>query len=870
MTNSGSRRRSVAIAGATVLGLVVSVASSLSDPPVALAQDLPECSDGAGNAWAQVRGAIVDAIFPDYVDHPYGPESVDSVGERCLRFPPPNEPIPGFPPGPGTNRGDPHIVTQDGLAYDFHGAGDFVLLRSPANDVEMQVRYRRSKWVSLFAGVAIRDGDTTLTIENFVRGEDPVITLDGEPLVFDDIGWYDLEIGFVMRTGGTIYAELTNGVRFQARRAGLTLLTPAAWAGEFEGIQGNGDGDLTNDLAADDGTPVSAADTDMLYGEFFDSWYVSPADSMFTIPFDEATDGPIRPAEIVTLADIDPADVAAALEVCLDAGLTAGAGLEDCIYDVAVTGDPFWAENVTARSRASIPAVGIDPTVEDAIALTATGSVTPDRPEAGAGRIEQRFAADDYAVAAGTDVDRLLSVSEPCADGAGPTAIVVVDDRPVESLALTCGSVHTVPSDEFTLRVIDPTGGTPSYGFSIAPAGVVELGVLNDGEEYSGELRAGDRAVGELVPGAGSRVFVTAFDDADCGPKVRVLDRSGQLQAPGRSACLDLGPVELSGTPPFSIEIVGTPAGSYHFSVTEVAGDTVATASRGQNVDLVVSTPGQRPGATIELVSGERVYIETLEHIDGDVVLIGPDGVELASAFSFHDLGLITATVDGPYTIVLEPEGTATGTQRLVVHDVADDSVVSVQPDDEVELRISTPGQRASATIELVAGDRMYIETVDSIDGDLVITGPDGIESASAFSFHDLGLITATVDGLYTITIEPDAATTGTQRLIVHRVADDTVTPARLGSEVGLRVRTPGQRASASIELADGDEIYIETVERIAGRLIVTDPDGDEVTSTFASQDPGLVTAESAGTYTVTVVPEDATTGTQVLLVRRP
>ncbi len=757
--------RPTAIA-ATVL-LVASSVAATTRSPVALAEDRPPCSDGPANAWDQVRGAILDAILPDWVHNPYGPESIDDAATRCLQLPYPNAgPVYGLPDpreGRGRNSGDPHIVTQDGLAYDFHGAGDFVLLRSPANEVEMQVRYLRSKWVSLFAGVAIRVGDTTLTVENFVRDEDPVITLDGERLVFADIGWYDLEFGFVMLTGTTVFVQLDNGVTFEADRPGLTLITPSAWEGEFEGLQGNGDGDVTNDIATADGMLVNAADTDTLYGEFFDSWYVDPAGSMFTIPFDEAKDGPIRPEQIVTLADLDPAEVAAAEQICLAAGFIAGAGLEDCTYDVAVTGDSFWAENAIAAVRSpSIPAVSLDPTVESVTELAAIGSVT--------GQIEQRYAADDFNIAAGVDDDvRLLRASEPCADGVGPVAIMIVDGDPIESLSLNCGAVHAVPSGAFTLRIIDPTGGTPSYGFAIAPAGVVELGVLNVGEEYSGELGEGDRAVGELALDAGRRLFVTAFDDADCGPVLRVLDSAGQPQALARGACLDLGPFEVE--------------------------------------------------------------------------------------------------VTGVYTITIDPDGDSTGSHRLVVHEAADDSVVTIGFDDQVDLVVSTPGQRASAMIDLEAGDRICIETVDRIDGRLLLLGPDGDQLASMLSINDLGLFEAATAGVYTITIDAEDAATGTQRLIVHRVGDDTVIPARLGTEVDLRVSTPGQRASASIELVAGDEVDIETIERLAGRLIVTDPVGNEVVSTLTSR--ARFTAASAGTYAITVEPQDAATGTLVLLIRR-
>ncbi len=841
-----------------------------SAPAEVDAQDRPPCSDGPANAWDQVRGEILDSILPDFVDNPYGPESIDDVATRCLQLPDPGAgPVPGLPGGPGTNRGDPHIVTQDGVAYDFHAAGDFVLLRSPTNDVEMQVRYRRSTYVSLFAGVAIREGDTTLTVENFVRGEDPVVTLDGAPLTLAAIGWYDLDIGFVMRTEGSIYVELDNGIRFEARRAGLTLLTPATWAGQFVGIQGNGNGDVTDDLATADGTLVNAADTDTLYGEFLESWYVEPTESFFTIPFDEQRDGPVRPEEIITLADLDAADVAAAYRVCTDAGWSSGFGLDDCTFDVAVTGDPFWAENVAAATVASVPAVGLDPVVEGAFSLSATGAVAPDDPESGAGRIEQRYGADDYAVDAIDDGQRRLRVTGPCAPGPRPVAVVIIAGDPIESLPLDCDVDHEIPVEAFTLRVIDPNGGTPDYSFILARTDVDDLGQVVAGEEYSGELAAGDRVTGSLAFDAGTAVFVTVFDDADCGPVVTVLDTEGTPQATPRAACLDQGPIELTGPAPFTIDITATVPGSYHFMVTEVAPESSTAAAAGRDVVLDVTTPGQRASATIDLTTGDRVYIETVEHVDGDLVLTGPDGRELATEFSFTDLGLLTAPTDGTYTVTIQPDNAATGIQRLVFHDVADDTTTPARIDNDTRLRITTPGQRASATIDLTTGDRVYIETVEHVDGDLVLTGPDGRELATEFSFTDLGLLTAPTDGTYTVTIQPDNAATGIQRLVFHDVADDTTTPARIDNDTRLRITTPGQRASATIDLTTGERIEIETRERINGRLVVTGPNGNVVASVFASQDLGIVTADDAGTYTVTLEPEEASVGTQVLLIRR-
>ncbi|MDJ0771533.1 MAG: VWD domain-containing protein, partial [Ilumatobacter sp.] len=677
-------RAAVTVTVAVGTASVFTAASS--DPPAVHAQGRPDCSNGPANALDQIGGTLLGDIWPDWLPNPYEPESPDEVWDRCIR------PYLDFPPprgGPGRNSGDPHIVTQDGATYDFHGAGDFVLLRSAVNDVELQVRYRRFGQVSLFNGVAIRVGDTTLTVERFVRDEPPLVTLDGVELQLSDVGWHDLGIGFVMRADQTVFVELANGIVLEATRPGLTLLTPVEWAGTFEGIQGNGDGDPTDDVATADGSLVNPADTEAIYGEFFDSWYIAPAGSLFTIPFDEQLDGPIRPDEFVTIADLDPAAVADAERTCLDAGLTAGIRLEHCVFDVAVTGDPFWAESaLPAAELTSVPAVAFEPDVEDVIALGATGVVAPDVPEAGAGKLGRRFAADDFTIAEFAAGTRSLRVTEPCSRGVGPVAVLIDDGEPTESLHLVCRARYPLPSTAFALRVIDPTGGEPDYGFEITQADVTDLGLLVDGAEYRGEVRSAGAVVGRLPYDSGSRAFVAALDDADCTVDVRIVDAGGAAQGLTRAGCLDVGPIDLTGTAPFSIELSGDPAGDYHFTVTEVAGDTVSSAQLGQRVDLEVSTPGQQASTTIDLTTGDRVYVETIDHIGGRLVAIGPDGTELRSVLSINDLGLLQATTDGTHTITIRPDDANTGTQQLTIHTVADDTTTPATPDTEIPLTI--------------------------------------------------------------------------------------------------------------------------------------------------------------------------------------
>jgi hypothetical protein len=40
----------------------------------------------------------------------------------------------------GSSTGDPHILTFDGLHYDFQAIGDFVLVKALDSDLEIQVR----------------------------------------------------------------------------------------------------------------------------------------------------------------------------------------------------------------------------------------------------------------------------------------------------------------------------------------------------------------------------------------------------------------------------------------------------------------------------------------------------------------------------------------------------------------------------------------------------------------------------------------------------------------------------------------------------------------------------------------------------------
>lgn len=185
--------------------------------------------------------------------------------------------------------GDPHLVTLDGLAYEFQAVGEFTLLRATSGaPLEVQVRYSPvpgSELASQTTAVATQLGTARITID---LGRTDLVRVDGvglDPLLLAgglDVGdgqvFFDGEVvTIVYATGEQLRLDLFDGFI-------NTTLTLAAGR-RVEGLLGTADADPSNDLALPDGTvlpqPVSFAN---LYGPYADAWRVSDATSLFDYP----------------------------------------------------------------------------------------------------------------------------------------------------------------------------------------------------------------------------------------------------------------------------------------------------------------------------------------------------------------------------------------------------------------------------------------------------------------------------------------------------------------------------------------------------------------------------------------------------------
>jgi hypothetical protein len=268
--------------------------------------------------------------------------------------------------------GDPHVVTLDGLGYDFQAVGEFTLIRSTSGpDINVQVRtapVEGSDLVSVITAMAADVDGARVMIDS--TGE-PQLRVDGvatevpatgaDPVAIGGAGaeiFFDGEVYTLVQSSG----EAVRAAVFDGFMNVNVFLDPAVRApASVEGLLGNGNGDVGDDFTLGDGSPVPAdkisvdgsgtpsLDFDFLYGDYADSWRVTDATSLFDYSgaagdtgTDDYTDRSF-PAGVLTV-DTLPAALLAEAEAAADAaGITDPELRKAAILDFALTGDEQFA-----------------------------------------------------------------------------------------------------------------------------------------------------------------------------------------------------------------------------------------------------------------------------------------------------------------------------------------------------------------------------------------------------------------------------------------------------------------------------------------------------------------------------------------------
>ena len=236
--------------------------------------------------------------------------------------------------------GDTHLTTFDGFKYDFQAAGDFLLARrGPDFMVQSRQVSGAPTWpyASVNSAIATQMGKTQVAVclgdsPIYVDGSNTYIK-DGEGVEFGDgvQVWRSANVYYIKGADGDSVIATVNGTYIDVN-VGLGI-----WPDKVEGLLANQEGNPKALVAADGTVLESPFSFEEFYWRYGDSWRVDPKESMMNV-CGEVTEIS-NPAKPFTVDDL-PRDIAdGARAACLKAGLTDEGQIEDCMIDVAMTGD---------------------------------------------------------------------------------------------------------------------------------------------------------------------------------------------------------------------------------------------------------------------------------------------------------------------------------------------------------------------------------------------------------------------------------------------------------------------------------------------------------------------------------------------------
>ncbi len=297
------------------------------------------------------------AILYDKYSYDYCVE-VNSVG-ISLCGEDPETPIADAtePVSTAISTGDPHLTTPDKLTYSFMGVGEFIAVKSTTDRFEIQARQEEVKsknsngQVSFNTGIAIHTGHDEVCMypPNHVFVNKQAIGFNFETYPLSNGG-------SITRKGSYLYVRNGNDDLVEVRLFNLDLdyyvtLNPNRQS-KVRGILGNYDKNPSNDLFFNNGQPV-ANTYQTLYPAYADSWRIKQSESLFVYDPGKNTDSYTDRAFPRSPVSITTTQRANAEAVCRQNGITDPVLLQNCIMDVALTGDNQYAQRASAHQNAT-------------------------------------------------------------------------------------------------------------------------------------------------------------------------------------------------------------------------------------------------------------------------------------------------------------------------------------------------------------------------------------------------------------------------------------------------------------------------------------------------------------------------------------
>jgi len=362
----------------------------------------------------------------------------------------------------------------------------------------------------------------------------------------------------------------------------------------------------------------------------------------------------------------------------------------------------------------------------------------------------------------------------------------------------------------------------------------------------------------------------------------------------GTNPFIDTQTLPTTGTYTLVVDPADSSIGSVTLTLYDVPADTTGSITAGGSAVTVTTTvAGQNGQMTFSGTANQRVSLKmtSLSLTGGSnfctVSLKKPDGTTLTSKFfgtnSFIDTQTLPTT--GTYTILVDPADSSTGSVTLTLYDVPADTTGSITAGGSaVTVTTTIAGQNGLLTFSGTSNQRVSLKMTSlSLTGGsnfctVSLKKPDGTTLTSKFFGGDSFIDTQTlpVTGTYTILVDPADSSTGSVTLTLYDVPADLSGSVTIGgSSINVAPSVPGQNASLTFSGTSSQQITVRITNNTMSCITVTlkQPSGATVTSSAScntSFNLSTQTLPATGTYTITLDPMGASTGSLNVSVTNP